>query len=51
MNDKTKGRWALCLYMVKVHPNDNTATVWVQAGDLVRIIREHGNPVNVVKID
>ena len=36
--------------LMGVHPNDNTATVWLQAGDLVRIIKEHGNPVNVVKI-
>ena len=31
--------------MIGVHPNDNTATVWVMADDLVRIIREHGNEV------
>ena len=30
---------------IGVHPNDNTATVWLQADDLVRLIRSHGNEV------
>lgn len=28
---------------IGVHPNDNTATVWMAADDLMRLIREHGN--------
>ena len=36
--------------LIGIHPNDNTATVWLKAGDLIRIIQEHGNEVNVVKI-
>ena len=36
--------------LIGVHPNDNTATVWMQAADLVRIIREHGNKVDIVEI-
>ena len=35
---------------VGVHPNDNTATVWLKAADLVKVIQEHGNPVNIVEI-
>jgi len=35
---------------IGVHPNDNTATVWMQADDLARIIREHGNAVQVTMI-
>ena len=31
--------------LVGVHPNENTATVWRKAEDLIRIIREHGNEV------
>ena len=31
--------------LVGVHPNENTATVWLKAEDLIRIIREHGNEV------
>ena len=28
-----------------VHPNDNTATVWIKTSDLIRIIKQHGNEV------
>lgn len=33
-----------------VHPNDNTATVWLKAEDLMRLIEEHGNTVHTVAI-
>ncbi len=36
--------------LVGVHPNDNTATVWLKAEDLTRLIEEHGNTVCVVDI-
>lgn len=36
--------------LIGVHPNDNTATVWMKAEDLVRLIEEHGNRINVVPI-
>lgn len=36
--------------LIGIHPNDNTATVWLKADDLIRIIQEHGNTVNVVKL-
>ena len=35
---------------IGVHPNDNTATVWMQADDLVQLIRAHGNDVELVEI-
>ena len=35
--------------LIGVHPNENTATVWLKAGDLVRLIREHGNEVELIK--
>ena len=35
---------------VGVHPNDNTATVWLKAPDLVKLIGDHGNPVIVTPI-
>ena len=35
---------------IGVHPNDNTATVWMQSDDLLRLIRENGNVVNFVGI-
>lgn len=36
--------------LIGVHPNDNTATVWLKAEDLTAVLREHGNPVHVVQI-
>ena len=35
---------------IGVHPNDNTATVWLQAKDLVALIEAHGNPVHVISV-
>lgn len=34
---------------IGVHPNDNTATVWLKTQDLVKLIEEHGNKVHIVK--
>ncbi len=34
--------------LIGIHPNDNTATVWMRADDLIRIIEEHGNEVHVM---
>lgn len=36
--------------LIGVHPNDNTATIWLQTADLVRIIKEHGNEVESVNL-
>ncbi len=36
--------------LIGVHPNDNTATVWVKTEDLIAIIKEHGNQVHVTQI-
>lgn len=36
--------------LVGVHPNDNTATVWIKTADLIRLIEEHGNEVHVVAL-
>lgn len=33
-----------------IHPNDNSATVWLRWDDLVRLINEHGNPVTILDI-
>lgn len=37
--------------LIGVHPNDNTATVWMKTTDLVKIIRDHGNEVELVNIE
>lgn len=36
--------------IIGVHPNDNTATVWLKTPDLLDIISEHGNRVQIVDI-
>ena len=35
---------------IGVHPNDNTATVWLEADALVSLVKEHGNKVDLVEI-
>lgn len=35
---------------IGVHPNDNTATIWMQADDLMCLIQKHGNEAEYVKI-
>ena len=37
--------------LIGIHPNDNTATVWLQSPDLVKVIEDHGNTVNMVEFD
>ncbi len=34
--------------IIGVHPNENTATVWLKTADLLKIIAEHGNEYEVV---
>ena len=36
--------------LIGVHPNDNTATVWLQAEDLVALLREHGTTLDIVEL-
>ena len=36
--------------IIGIHPNDNTATVWLKAKDLITIIEKHGNPVTIFQI-
>lgn len=36
---------------VGVHPNDNTATVWLSFEDLRRLIRAHGNEIMLAEFD
>ena len=35
--------------IIGIHPNDNTATVWLKIEDLIDIIKEHGNQVNIIE--
>ena len=33
-----------------VHPNDNTATVWMSFKDLKKLIEKLGNPISYIKV-
>lgn len=44
-NDFTEGE-----NLIGVHPNDNTATVWLKTTDLIEIIKQHGNTVKLVNM-
>lgn len=33
--------------LIGIHPNENTATVWLKTADLVRLIEGHGNAVEL----
>jgi Ala-tRNA(Pro) deacylase len=35
---------------VGIHPNDNTATIWLKPNDLERVIREIGNPLQYIDL-
>mgnify|MGYP002660802566 FL=1 len=37
-------------HKIGVHPNDNTATIWLDTEDLIRILKDHGTEVNIVEI-
>ncbi len=37
-------------HIIGIHPNDNTATVWLKVEDLIDIIKENGNQINIVEI-
>ncbi len=36
--------------LIGIHPNDNTATIWMETKDLITIIEEHGNQVKRIDI-
>lgn len=36
--------------IIGVHPDDNTATVWLKINDLLNIIKEHGNDINIIEL-
>ena len=35
---------------IAIHPNDNTATIWLKPQALIHFIKDLGNPVKVVKM-
>ena len=36
--------------LLGIHPNDNTATVWIRTVDLIGIVKEHGNPADITEL-
>lgn len=37
-------------HLVGIHPNDNTATVWINPNDLQKIIQSHGNKLTIIAV-
>ncbi len=35
---------------IGVHPNENTATVWIKTQNLIDVIKNHGNLVEIVEV-
>lgn len=36
--------------LIAVHPNENTATIWLKSMDLIDLIKKHGNPVQITEV-
>ena len=36
--------------IIGIHPNENTAKLWLKVEDLLDIIREHGNETYIVEL-
>ena len=36
--------------LVGVHPNDNTATLWLRTEDLIRVVRDHGDEIEYIDL-
>ncbi len=36
--------------IIGVHPNDNTATIWLKTADLINILKENNTTVNIIKL-
>lgn len=38
------------LGLIGIHPNDNTAIVWLKTQDLIDIVKEHGSKIVITKL-
>lgn len=36
--------------IIGVHPNDNTATIWLKVEDLINLIKDHGNEITIINL-
>lgn len=41
---------ALSGKLIALHPNENTATIWLREEELTKIIREHGNEMKIIEL-
>lgn len=41
---------ALSGKLIAMHPNENTATIWLQEEELTKIIKEHGNEMKITEL-
>lgn len=37
-------------HIIGIHPNDNTATIWLKVEDLISIIKKHGNLITIAEL-
>lgn len=37
-------------HIIGVHPNDNTATVWLRTEELIHLLEAHGNSITLVEL-
>lgn len=42
---------ALSGKLIAMHPNENTATIWLREEELTKLISEHGNEILFIKLD
>ena len=36
--------------IIGIHPNDNTATIWLKVPDLITLIKEYQNSINIIEL-
>lgn len=41
---------ALSGKLIAMHPNENTATIWLREEELTKLISEHGNEIKIVEL-
>lgn len=42
---------SLCDGLIGVHPNENTALIWLKTKDLIDLIKSHGNRIEIFTLD
>ena len=50
MQSASVNRYVFCNRLIGVHPNENTATIWLKTEDLIYLIQEHENAIHWVEL-